>query len=348
MKKVVCLVLIATLLICSVCANGTKEATGSSPIATQKKESKEVTVYSSMDTEWSNPLIKEFEEQTGIKVNVVTAGTGELLARIEAESSNTLCDVLWAGDSGNSQSFQDKYAESYQSTEDKYYDAQYKDAENHKWYAQHIECNIAIYNKDLVKEEEAPKSWADLCDSKWKGKLYIPDPVKSGTGLNHVIALMLSMGKDDASRYEWLKKFATNLDGITASGSSIAYKAVVDGEYPIGFTYEEAAFRYLKAGAHIGLIYMNEGVNIARTSIQLLKNSPNQENGKKFIDFMLGKEVQSKFGTVIMRRSARNDLPVVEGMPALSTIKSCGVVDPVWKNDNKQKIIETFKDALIK
>ena len=341
MKKVLAILLIVLAIMPSIFANGAQES------AADKGTSNEVTVYSSMDPGWANPLIEEFEKQTGIKVNVVTAGTGELLARIQAESANTQADVLWAGDRGNALDFQDKYLESYVSSEDAAYSDEYKDAVNHKWYAQHIECNIAIYNKDLVPDNEAPQSWADLCDPKWKGKMYIPDPVKSGTGLNHVIALMLAMGDTDEERYEWLEKFAANLDGITASGSSIAYKAVVDGEYPIGFTYEEAAFRYLLAGAPIGLIYMKEGVNIAATSISLVKNAPNAENGGKFIDFMLGKDVQSKFGTEIMRRSARNDIAPGEGMPPLSEITSIGTVDSEWKNANQEKILETFKDALI-
>lgn len=341
--------------LCAGCSSG--QSAQSAPPASQTPQETQqvpqsgtkggrVTIYSSMDTEWSDPFIKEFEEKTGITVDVVTAGTGELTARIEAEKENPQCDVLWAGDAGNALEFQNNYLESYVSSEDEYYTDGYKDSANHKWYAQHIEANIAVYNKNLVPVDEVPTSWADLCDPKWAGKLYIPDPAKSTTGLNHLKALMYAMSDDDTVRYEWLEKFAKNLDGVVASGSSVAYKAVVDGEYPIGFTYEEAAYRYINSGADIGVIYMSEGVAIARTSVALVKGGPNQDNGKALIDFLLGREAQEQINA-IGRRTARSDIPPAEGMPPLADMKSCGFFDETWVAENQTKIQEVFKEALI-
>ena len=313
--------------------------------AEEPQYSGSVTLYSTMSTEWADPIIAEFEDKYGVTVNVVNAGTSELTARIEAESENVQADVLWGGDSGISQEFADAYLESYVSTEDAAYGDFYKDAENHKWYAQHVEANIAIYNKDLVSEDEVPTTWEELCSEEWYGKIYIPDPTTSGTGANCIRALMYAMSDDDTERYEWLEKFAANLDGIVASGSSVAYKGVIDGEYPIGLTYEEAAYRNIADGANIGVIYMEEGVPLARTSVQMIKGAPNQENAKLLIDYLLSYEVQ-EYMTTIFRRSARNDIAPTEGMPALDDINFTDPFDPDWISENADKISEAFKEAL--
>ncbi len=304
-----------------------------------------VTLYSTMSTEWADPIIAGFEEKYGITVDVINAGTSELTARIQAESENVQCDVFWGSDRGVSAEFADKYLESYVSTEDAAYADAYKDEVNHKWYGQHLDANIAIYNKDLVSDDEAPKSWDDLCSEDWKGKIYLPDPTTSGTGLNLVYSLMFSKGTTDEERYEWLEKFAKNLDGVVASGSSVAYKGCIDGEYPIGMTYEEAAYRSISEGANIGVVYMEEGVNLAVTSVQICKNAPHMENAKLLEDYLLSYEVQ-EYMTTIFRRSPRNDMPPTEGVPALSEVKFLDEFDADWIAENSDKILESWKDAL--
>ena len=71
--------------------------------AEAKSQSNEVTLYYSHSADWTDPLIKEFQDRTGIKVNLVGAPTGELVARIRAEKDNPLGDLLWGGGSDSYQ-----------------------------------------------------------------------------------------------------------------------------------------------------------------------------------------------------------------------------------------------------
>jgi len=201
-------------------------------------KSKELTLYYSHAADWSDPIIKEFQEKTGITVNLVGGGTGELIARIKAESANPLGDVLWGG-FVDGYAVVDEYFESYKSTE---YDHLIDEAKspNNTWYGFNIEPMVIIYNPKLVKPEEAPKSWEDLTDPKWKGKIAHADPVKSGSSFTAVVNMILSKGKGEEG-FEFLKRFVDNLDGKLIGSSSGTFKGVADGEYSVGITYEQGA-----------------------------------------------------------------------------------------------------------
>lgn len=209
---------------------------------------REVTVYHSHPADWTEPLFREFEEQTGIKVNVVSAGTGELLARIQAEQDNPLGDVIWGGDAASYVSFQEAYMQPYVSPEAASFPDQYKDPDGY-WVAFNVEPSVVIYNTKLVSEADAPKSWADVCDPKFKGQIATADPAKSSTGFVALVSMMRAVGGDDDEKaFAGLERLVRNLDGKVQSGSSLTYKTVVDGEYMIGLTYEEAAIKYVRAG----------------------------------------------------------------------------------------------------
>lgn len=311
-------------------------------------DSGEVTIYHSHPADWTEPLFREFEEKTGIKVNVVGAGTGELLARIQAEKDNPLGDVIWGGDAASYVSLQEEYMEPYISSEAEAFPDEYKDP-NGYWVAFNVEPSVAIYNTKLVSEEDAPKSWADICDPKFKGKIATADPAKSSTGFVQLVSLMLATGQgNDDVAYEWLEKLTANLDGKIQSSSSLTYKTVVDGEYLIGLTFEEAAIKYVRAGADIAIVYPEEGQNVALVPIGVIKGCKNKENAQKFIDFALSKEVQSQLND-FNRRSGRNDVedaPDIQAIKRLEDIKSTGF-QPEWIAANQEKIMDTFKEMII-
>jgi len=362
MKKyrvyVLCLVS-ALLIALGGCGNSKEAATSSAaPAETEKPDSTavsseaitgkgEVTIYHSHPADWTEPLFREFEEQTGIKVNVVGAGTGELLARVQAEKDNPLGDVIWGGDAASYVNIQEEYMEIYISPAAAAFPDEYKEP-NGYWVAFNVEPSVVIYNTKLISEEDAPKSWADICDPKFKGHIATADPAKSSTGFVQLVSIMRAVGGDDDEKaYEALRKLAENLDGKVQSGSSLTYKTVVDGEYMIGLTFEEAAIKYVRAGADIAIVYPEEGQNVALVPIGVIKNCRNEENAKAFIDFALSKEVQSQLNS-FNRRSGRMDVEDAEDISAikvLNDIKSIGF-NPEWIQANTDKIQETFKEVV--
>lgn len=307
----------------------------------------EVTVYHSHPADWTEPLFREFEEQTGIKVNVVSAGTGELLARIQAEQENPLGDIIWGGDAASYVGFQEEYMQPYVSPEAASFPEQYQDP-NGYWVAFNVEPSVVIYNTKLVSEADAPKSWADVCDPKFKGQIATADPAKSSTGFVALVSMMRAVGGDDDTKaFEGLDRLVRNLDGKVQSSSSLTYKTVVDGEYMIGLTYEEAAIKYVRSGADIAIVYPEEGQNVALVPIGIIEGCKNEDNAKAFIDFALSKDVQAQLNS-FNRRSGRTDVEDAEDIQAikkLEDIKSIGF-HPDWIEHNTDRIKDTFKEII--
>ena len=127
---------------------------------TEEKNLGSVTVYTPHNAEVVNPIVKEFQERTGIRVDVVAAGTGELLKRVEAESNNPLGDVMWGGGAESLDSFKE-YFEPYISTHDDKIPTHFRD-KDHYWNGFSALPMVIMYNKKLVKPEEVPTSWEDL------------------------------------------------------------------------------------------------------------------------------------------------------------------------------------------
>jgi iron(III) transport system substrate-binding protein len=306
------------------------------------QESKELTLYYSHAADWSDPIIKEFQEKTGITVNLVGAGTGELIARIQAESANPLGDVLWGG-FVDGYAVVDEYFESYKSTEWDYLIDEAK-SPNNTWYGFNIEPMVIMYNPKLVKPEEAPKSWEDLTDPKWKGKIAHADPVKSGSSFTAVVNMILSKGKGDEG-FEFLKRFVDNLDGKLISSSSGTFKGVADGEYSVGIGYEQGALKYKESGADLEVVYPSDGNTLLTTGLAIIKGSKNKENAQKFVDFVLGKEVQSQIGE-IYRRPVRTDISDVAGMKPLNELVRIEY-DMDWAIANKDLIMDKWKEFVV-
>lgn len=331
--------IIALLLIISML---TAACGGSGNDAGGAEGSGSLTLYYSHAADWSDPLVKEFQEKTGITVNLVGAGTGELIARIRAEQANPLGDVLWGG-------FVDGYAvvddllEPYESTELNHLIAEAK-SPNHTWYGFNLEPMVIVYNPKLVKEEDAPRTWEDLTDPKWKGKIAHADPVKSGSSFTAVVNMILSKPSREEGM-ELIKRFVDNLDGKLISSSSGTFKGVSDGEYSVGVTYEQGALKYLESGADLKIVYPQDGNTLLTSGLAIIKNAKNKENAQKFVDFLLSKETQSQIGG-IYRRTVRTDVSEPEGMVPLDQLNKIPY-DMEWAIANKEMITKKWKEFVV-
>lgn len=338
MKKKISLLLIAMLSVTALAACGEKaEGEGDA------KGDGSVVVYSPHNAEEINPIINEFTERTGIRVDVVAAGTGELLKRVEAESGNALGDVMWGGGAESLDAFKEHF-ESYTIEEDDKIPDMFKDPDR-KWYGFSALPMVLIHNNKLVSQEEAPKSWKDLTDPKWKGKIAFADPAKSGSSYT-ILATMLEAFKDDGDDgWATIKLFVENLDNKILGSSSGTYKGVSDGEYAVGLTLEKAASRYIIAGSDMTIVYPEEGTSAAPDGIALIKGAKNLENAKKFIEFTFSKEVQDLAAKDFSWRSTRTDANNPDG---LGPIEEINLLDYDFQAaaDNKDEILERWKNIV--
>lgn len=306
-------------------------------------DSKELTLYYSHAADWTDPIIKEFQDRTGIKVNLVGAGTGELVARIRAESNNPLGDILWGGGSDSYQVIVD-LLEPY---EHAHMDAVYEITRDpgNRWHGTSIDPMVIIYNPKLVAAEDVPEGWGDLLNPKFKGKIAHADPARSGSAFMALIIQLLSMGGDNEVGWGYLEDFVENLDRKLLGSSSGTFKGVSDGEYAVGITYEEAALRYEKVGADLKVVYPVEGSSKVPSPIAIIKGGKNTENAKLFVDFILSKDVQSMLGD-LNRRTVRKDLELPSIMVSNDDLGDIPY-DTVWVGENKERIMNRWKDLIV-
>ncbi len=306
-------------------------------------KSNELTVYSSHPSELINSVVNSFTEETGIKVNVVGAGTGELLKRVQAESANPLGDVIWGGGAESLNSFKEYFA-SYKTASHDRIDPLFRDTED-RWFGFALLPMVVIYNTDLVSGDDIPTSWADVTDPKWKGKIAMASPVKSGSSYTITATLLTAFGKDTEAGFDFVKNFVANLDGKILGSSSGVPKGVVDKEYAIGLTLEKSAVKYKNAGGNIGIVYPSEGTSAVPDAAALIKGAVNEENGKLFLDYIVSKEVQTTLANEFKIRGVRDDVDAPEGLLPISDIKLVDY-DFTWASESKGAIVKRWKNIV--
>ncbi len=311
--------------------------------STEKSDTGEnsLVIYCPHPLELINPLVEDFKAKNpGVNVDVIAAGTGELIKRVESEKDNPLGDILWGGSLNLARTKIDLF-ENYTSTNEKSILDYYKNIEGPLTRFTTMP-SVLMVNTNLAKNIKI-EGYEDLLNPALKGKIAAADPSSSSSAYEHLINMLYAMGKGDPEKgWDYVQKFCANLDGKLLSGSSAVYKGVADGEYTVGLTFEEGGANFVSAGSPIKLVYMKEGAVFKPDGIYIIKNAKNIENAKKFVDYATSYDVQ-KMVNELNRRSIRNDLPPSDILLSIDKINVIqddeNVVEP-----NKQKWINKFRD----
>lgn len=338
MKKVLATLICASMMVSMVACGGKTGATGSDG---ENTSSKNLVVYCPHPLEFIDPIVAEFEDETGIQVEVVAAGTGELLKRIESEKENPLGDVMWGGSLGTLQPKADLFEE-YTSANEEYMMDENKNTDGKITRFSDIP-SVLMVNTNLIGDIKV-EGYEDLLNPELKGKIAHADPSKSSSSFEHLVNMLYAMGNGDPEKgWDYADKLAENLDGKLLSGSSAVYKGVADGEYTVGLTFEEGGAKYVKDGAPVEIVYMKEGVISKPDGVAIIKDAQNMENAKKFIDFLTSKETQTMVASELIRRSVRKDVEPAEGLKAMEDINIIQD-DTEVVAENKQVWIDKFKE----
>ena len=304
-------------------------------------DKEELIIYCSHPLDLMNTILDDFKlKNPKISVEVVTAGTGELLKRIEAEKTNPLGDILWGG-TLNSVKSKGELFESYISTNEINIFEEFQNEEGNFTRFSLIPSVIMI-NTNLTKNIKI-EGYADLLNPALKGKIAAADPAASSSAFEHLVNMLYAMGNGNPEKgWDYVKKLCANLDGKLLSGSSAVYKGVADGEYTVGLTFEQGGAMMVAQGSPIKLIYMKEGVIIKPNVVSIIKNAKNMENAKKFLDYVASYDAQ-KMVNELNRRAIRNDLPTSEILLSIDKINVIEDNEDIVEA-NKQKWLDKFRD----
>ena len=247
------------------------------------------------DKIFSEPVLQAFEKKTGIKVRTIydteeTKSTG-LANRLIAEKDNPRADVFWSGEPVRPVLLKIKgLTIPYVSSAAADISTIYKDTEGH-WTGFSARARIILYNSSLVSMDERPLSILDLAKSKWRDQVAIANPL-FGTTSVHMAALFIILGDEKARKF--MNDLKANGVKIVSSNSEVR-RLVARGEVKLGITDTDDANVAVREGSAVKIVYPDEsgmGTLIMPNMVCLMKNSPNQENGKKLIDYLVSSEVE--------------------------------------------------------
>ena len=326
--------------------SGTQEDSGAQAAASGEEEPVLV-VYTARSEALNNAVIPEFEKDTGIKVEVVVAGTGELLKRAQSEKDNPLGDIFWVADQTMLSSSKDLFME-YVSPEDSNMLEAFRNNTGYFTPA-FADPTVMIVNKDL-KGDMKIDGFEDLLNPELKGKIAFGDPVNSSSAFQSLLAMLYGMGKDgdplSDQAWDYVDQFIANLDGKMCNSSSQVYKGVAEGEYVVGLTWEDPAANYVKEGAAVEVVFPKEGAIFPGESVQILKGCKHPENAKKFVDYMLSEKIQNAVGSNLTVRPLRKDATLADYMTPQSEIKLFDNYDEGWVAEHKVEITNLFSEHM--
>lgn len=297
-----------------------------------------LTVYTPHKKEIYAPIIKEFEEQTGIWVNVATGGTSQMLERIKREADSPNCDVMFGG-GGESLEAYKEYFQPYKSPETEQISQNFY-AKDYCWSGFSALPIVFIYNKKLLSDSNLPDSWASLADPCWKGHIAYVSPEISGSCYTALVTMMSASRESEG--WQLVEDFIKNLDGQLLEDSASIYQSVAKGAYMVGITLEESAQKQVKLGEEVAYLYPKEGTSFVPDGSAVIKDCSHAESAKMFIDFTLSKTVQEYLTAMLGRRSIRNDVERPEDLLPLEEIKEIDY-DISWAAENNKEIIRRWK-----
>ena len=213
-----CLLLVCLLLLTGCGRADTQDVSSFAPA-----EGDRLVIFTSHKETIYEPILKEFEQRTGIWVELETGGTVTLLERIAAGESGA--DLMFGG-GADSLSAYSEYAGDV---------APEYDLGGGIWTPFSALPVVLIYNTKLVRQNP-PERWADLLDAGWRGRIAFADPTVSGSSCTALGTLLQAVGGNTDNT---LAAFFRNLDGRIIADSGGVVPAVADGSCYVGVTLEE-------------------------------------------------------------------------------------------------------------
>jgi len=262
----------------------------------------DVVIYCALDRNFSEPLIKDFEKRSGLKVKAIydveANKTVGLVRRIKEEMPRPRCDVFWNNEIANTIKLKKLGAlDPYHSAQAANIPDTFKDSEGY-WTGLAARARVFIVNTELLPDKEKwPSSYKDLINPEFKGMGGIAKPL-TGTTATHGAVLFEVLGSDKAKAFfEKICETDVNL----AQGNAYLMKQVRKGEYAFGFTdtddYNVA--RVDARGYPVDAVYPDQGEGELGTllipnTVAMIKGCPHPEAAKTLIDFILSPEVEER------------------------------------------------------
>ena len=260
-----------------------------------QKDSNEVVVYVSEDQVFSEPIIEDFEADTGIRVMAVydteeTKSTG-VMNRLIAEKDNPQADAYWANEPIRAIVLKQKgISEKYYSPNSDGIPVNFKDPQGY-WTGFSARARVLVVNA----EEEVPSSILAYIDEKWRSKGVVANPL-FGTTTSWVAVLFTIW--DDVRAGDFMEKMKLNGTKMSTSNGE-STMLVANKEFLFSLVDSDDATNAIRDGKPVRQVYPDQedgglGCLVLPNAAVLIKGGPNSENGRTFIDYVISSQAERK------------------------------------------------------
>ena len=257
-----------------------------------------VVVYSALDREFSEPILKAYGQKSGVRVlpkfDVESTKTVGLTNLIIVEADRPRCDLFWNNEILNTLRLKEKgllapFHPSHAGDLPETFRA--KDG---TWYGFAARGRILIVNNKLVTQAERPRGIKDLLDPKWKGKIGIAKPL-FGTSATHAACLFTAWGDEKAKRY--FQDLKANGVHVFSGNKQVALAAGA-GEIAIGLTDTDDAMGEIDAGSPVSIVYPDRepeglGTLFIPNTLAIIKGSPHQKDAEALAEHLLSPTIEA-------------------------------------------------------
>lgn len=314
-------------------------------LITAQAKADKLVLYSSYDGERLAPILKPFTERTGITVEVVNAGSDDLIKQLETEGMNSPADLYLdkdivymgsANDKGLLQSF------STQKVSDKI--PAHLISNDNNWFLLFYRARTLMYNTQKVNPADL-NTYADLGDKKWEGQVCVRT---SKNSYNEGLAgfMVKHFGENQAvSIFEsWVKNFA----GEPLKGDRDVIHAIANGTCLVGIanTYYLAPLVRDDASFPVGVKFVEQdgvGAHINGVGVGITKSSKNVAQANLFLEFMTMKEVQEAIAGGFSQYPSSKEAGIA---PVLKDFGS--FVEDLTNVNDIAKSVKAGKEAMVK
>lgn len=259
----------------------------------------EITVYSAREESLTRVPFNDFFRQTGIKINLETGNSDELLGRLQKEGKNTRADLLLTVDAGSlwKATQEDLFQPINSDVLRKNIPEHLRDPDNH-WFGLSKRARTIVYSSERVKPEEL-STYEDLAQSEWKNRLCLRTSKKVYN--QSLVAMMIKT--DGVEKTETIiKGWVQNLAAEPFEKDTDVIMAIIEGKCDVGIVNHYYLGRILKRNPDlpVGLFWPNQGENedgvyVDISGAGVIKASKNKELAVKLLDWLSSKEAQNLF-----------------------------------------------------
>lgn len=233
-------------------------------------------------------LFDKFTKETGIKTEMLSMSSGEVLSKIRAEGSKSSADLWFGGGIDAFMSLKnDGLLRKVDFEASSRIDPRYKDSENY-YFSKGLTIVGFLVNNKIAKEKNLPlpKTWDDLIKPVYKGEIVMSNPAISGTNYAALNALLQTKGDEG---WDYFRALNNNIAYYARRGSDPKNKVIAD-EFAIGITYLDGTIDALLDDYDVTIVYPEDGIPFMPDGVAAFQNSDNGEAASYFIEWLFSND----------------------------------------------------------